>query len=132
MVGILRWLFPDNQGFDVVQEDGKGNTIADFDVFKICCRPGGSSYQYDFCLVESKKASEPWGSTEDHCRDHCFNTDNESKQVYAIVHIGLEIAFYRYNRGDFSRMSGRLHVRNDVQVIIQWANYMKSNPLPFV
>ncbi|KAH7242634.1 hypothetical protein BKA59DRAFT_514150 [Fusarium tricinctum] len=50
--GILRWLFPEDQGFDVVQENHRGTGINDHVVFKIECRQGGSFYAYDFLIVE--------------------------------------------------------------------------------
>ncbi|TVY59709.1 hypothetical protein LSUE1_G009511, partial [Lachnellula suecica] len=100
MMGILRFLFPDSQGFDVLQEevvpiDGK----PDFVIFKISCRPGGSTYAYEFCIVESKRMGKPWGSTEDQCREYCTNHADPNYAAYAIVHIGLEIRFYKYSGG---------------------------------
>lgn len=131
MNAILRWLFPESEGYDVVQEEQRGVT-PDFMVFKICCRPGGSDYSYDFCVIESKPAGHPWGSTEDQCFSQCDVLENEVRKVYAIVHIGMKIAFYKYDNGDFSQMSGRLHLRNDAQDIMGWAEYLKDNPLPIV
>lgn len=93
MAGILTWLFPDSQGFEVLQEDLAGNGRPDFCVFKISCRPGGSDHAYVFCIVESKAAGEPWGATVDQCWDYCADSSNESDQTYGIAHVGLEVQF---------------------------------------
>jgi len=131
MNAILRWLFPQQEGFDVVQE-GHRDSRPDIVVLKICCRPGGSDYSYDFCVVESKTLGQPWDSTEDQCASKCASIDNETRNIYAIVHIGMHLAFYQYDDGTLSQISGRLHLRNDVHQVMDWALYMKENPLPIV
>ncbi|KAF4952092.1 hypothetical protein FSARC_12724 [Fusarium sarcochroum] len=131
MRAILSWLFPESEGYEVVQEEDRGNR-PDFVVFKISCRPGGSSYSYDFCIVESKAAGAPWGSTEDQCASACFTTENDVKRVYAMVHIGTQMGFYTYEDGNFSGLSGKLHLRDDADTIMEWAQYIKDRPYPFV
>ena len=46
--------------------------------------------------------------------------------------MGLEVQFYKHNNGVFATLSNKLHLRNDVHYIIQWADYIQNNPLPFV
>ncbi|KAH7274964.1 hypothetical protein B0J15DRAFT_540024 [Fusarium solani] len=53
---ILKWLFKEEEGYDVVQEDDRGTSVPDHVVFKVECRAGGSFYTYDFMMVEVKKA----------------------------------------------------------------------------
>jgi hypothetical protein len=65
MGGILRFIFPGSEGYDVVQETEGDDTRADFSTFKVSRRPGGIVYQYDFMLTESNKLRAPWGGTED-------------------------------------------------------------------
>ncbi|KAF9768350.1 hypothetical protein IL306_014384 [Fusarium sp. DS 682] len=101
MRAVLAWLFPPNEGYEVIQEEDRGGR-PNLVVFKISCRPGGSAYTYDFCIVESKAKGAPWGSTEDQCANACFETENEVKKVYAMVHIGTGIGFYKYEDGDFT------------------------------
>jgi hypothetical protein len=128
---ILRWLFPEREGFDVVQEEDRASR-PDFVIFKICCRPGGSNYAYDFCIVESKPAGRPWGSTEDQCANECDSGENDAARLYAIVHIGLEVGFYKYELGTVTQWSQRMHLRQDVHAVTRWAHTLKANPLPFV
>lgn len=132
MLGILEFLFPQDKGYYVVQETTGDDTTADFTAFKVACRPGGTDYEYEFLLAESKRLGEPWGSTEDQCFRHCFGNTNDSKNVYAMVHIGLEVQFYKYENSNFSRVGGRMHLVNDVQAVTAQANYIRSHPMPFV
>jgi hypothetical protein len=132
MLGILRWLFPDRMGFDVVQEDLAGKGRPDYTILKISGRPGGTDYTYTYCIVESKPAGAPWDSTEDQCHNYCSESDNESSQLYGIVHVGLETRFFKYIQGVFTPLTERLHLRRDVQDITDAAAFMKRNPLPFL
>jgi arginine/ornithine N-succinyltransferase beta subunit len=84
---------------------------------------------YDFAHVESKTPGQPWISSEDHLQNHCYGNDNESVNVYAIIQIGLQVAFYKYTNSDFSQLSPRLHLRQDVHAVTAWADYLKSHPL---
>ncbi|KAM0207602.1 hypothetical protein ACHAQD_011999 [Fusarium lateritium] len=130
--GILRWLFREDEGFDVVQEEHRGNSIADHVVFKIECRQGGSFYAYDFLMVECKTNRVSWQAATDHCINHCENTDNPSGKVYAMVQVGMNIQLHSWDSMNLTPISGILHLRNDVQEIIDVADWMKSNPLPAV
>jgi hypothetical protein len=78
----------------VIQEAAAGDPRADFSVLKLLRRPGGSGYEYEFLCAESKKVGEAWGATEDHLHSVCENNDNETKNVYAMVQIGLMVQFY--------------------------------------
>ena len=136
MVAILKYFFTEDEGFDIFQES-RGETDqtesrADVAVLKITSRPGGSVYAYDYCLVESKKAVKSWNETQDHLSRHCGGTENQSGQVYGIIHIGLYIKFFTANSGVLTALSGYLHVRNDVNTVITMFGNMKSRPLPFL
>lgn len=137
MMAVLKYFFLEDEGFDVLQEESRGETApgesrADMAVLKITARPGGSMYAYDYCLVESKTARESWAETEDHLGRHCEGTDNQSGQVYGIVHIGLYVQFFTANKGTLAALSGRLHVRNDVNAVTTMFESMKRHPLPFL
>lgn len=131
MVEILRWLFPKRDGFDVLFEELVVGGKPDFKVLKILYRPDGSTDEYTFALVETQAAGRPWGLAEDRCRTYCGHSGNESHQNYGIVQIGLEVRFYLYNQGNFTGLSNKLHLQNDVHEVMQWADHMKANPLPF-
>ncbi|KIL83763.1 hypothetical protein FAVG1_13039 [Fusarium avenaceum] len=96
--GILRWLFPEDEGFDVVQNRHSGNGIIDDVVFKVECIQGPPFDAYDFLIVE----------------------------------FGMNVQFHTWGSWTLTPLSGILHVRNDVQEIMDWAGYMKRNPLPAV
>jgi hypothetical protein len=133
MGNILRFLFPATEGYDVIQEvEGDANTRPDFGVFKVSRRPGGTLWQYDFMLTESKKQGEAWGSSEDHLHSHLAGTDNESKHVYGMLQIGLEVQFYKYARGAFTKVGGKMHLVTHVSDMVTWSRWLKANPLPFV
>lgn len=129
---ILRWLFREEEGYDVVQEDDRGSSIPDHVVFKIECRAGGSFYAYDFMMVECKKAGDSWTSASEQCIRHCENSHNESGQVYGMVQIGMDIQFCQWGNTTLTPLSRVLHLREDVDEIIQWAEYLKAHPLPVV
>ena len=134
MAAIIKSVFKDSEGFEVVQEETRGppgaTSLPDFVVLKIIARRSGSLYVYDYCLVESKKLGEPWGATEGHLSIHCQDVDNELKKVYGIVHVGMHIQVYQADQGALTELSGRMHLRNDVSDITAWLQYIKNNPLP--
>ncbi|KAF2024865.1 hypothetical protein EK21DRAFT_117380 [Setomelanomma holmii] len=132
MMGILRFMFPSNEGYDVVQEAQGDISRSDFAVLKVLQRPGGSPNQYEIMHVESKPQKEPWGSTRDQLLDHLTGNGNDSGNCYGMVHIGLEVQFYRYNEYAFDSVSPKMHLVDDVASVIQWGAYVKSNPLRLV
>ncbi|KAF1843366.1 uncharacterized protein K460DRAFT_407722 [Cucurbitaria berberidis CBS 394.84] len=137
MVAILRCFFLEEKGFDVLQEESRGEvdqaeSMADMAVLQLLSRPGGSTYAYDYCLVESKKADKSWTETQDHLSRLCGGTQNDSGKVYGIVHIGLYIQFFRADSGGLTALSGGLHVRNDVNAITVMFENIKRNPLPIL
>ena len=135
MVGVLRHFFKEHERFHVFQEESLGETEddesrVDAAVLKILSRPGGSPYAYDYCLVESKKAGKSWTAAEDHLSRHCGGVTIDTKKVYGIVHVGMEIQFFRGDHGVLTQMSGRLHLRTDVAHITAMFEYLKRYPLP--
>ncbi|KAF2835299.1 hypothetical protein M501DRAFT_999347 [Patellaria atrata CBS 101060] len=133
MMAILRYFFKEDEGFDVFQEESRGETSQgesrpDMTVLKITARPGGSTYAYDYCLIESKKAGESWDATQDHLSRHYGGTENPSREVYGIVQIGLCIRFFTARNGVLTAQSGYLHVRDDVNDITAGMENMKRRP----
>jgi hypothetical protein len=136
MVGILRRFFADPY-FSVYQEESageksQGESKPDMSVLKVLSRPGGSPYHYDYCMVESKKLGRNWDEAIDHLTRHCAGNGNESGQVYAIVQIGLEIQFYKWNGGRLNTLGGRLHLRREVTIVTPWFGHLVKNPSPLV
>lgn len=129
---ILRWLFKEEDGYDVVQEDNRESSVPDHVVFKIERRAGSSFYAYDFLMVECKRADYSWDVALEHCTRHCENTDNESKKVYAMIQIGLTLQFYKWVDSTLTTLTNKLHVRLDVDEIIAAAEYLRTHPLPVV
>ncbi|KAF1358980.1 hypothetical protein EJ07DRAFT_156351 [Lizonia empirigonia] len=116
----------------LVRETVSVNTHPDFCLFKVSQRPGGTLYQYEFMLVESKKPGEAWASTEDHLHDHLEGNGNDSKNCYGMVQIGLDVHFYKYENSNFSRIGGRMHLINDANNVVVWGRHIKDSPMPFV
>ena len=133
----MKFFFLDRDGFDVLHEESRGEmeqdeSKVDIAVLKILARPGGSNYSYDYCLIESKEAGRSWSATEDHLSRPCAGTKNASERVYGAVHVGLFVQFFTTHRGILTPMSGRLHLRNDVNAVTTMIERMKRNPLPFL
>ncbi|KAI2604591.1 hypothetical protein GGR54DRAFT_644402 [Hypoxylon sp. NC1633] len=105
-------MFPEREGFDVVQETEGDNSRADFSTFK--------------------KLGQPWGATEDQLQDHLAGNGNDSKNCYGMIQIGLLVQFYKYESGACSMVGGRMHLITDADNIMRWGRYLKENPLPFV
>lgn len=132
MTGILRFLFPESQRFDVNLAKTRGSEQPHIVVFKFSNRPGGSTHAYEFCYVESKKLGQSRESVEYRCRECCADDGQFDYETYAIVHVGFEMRFYKYRRRKLLPLSERLPVRGDVKNVIEWAEYMKNYPLPFL
>ncbi|QPG98716.1 hypothetical protein C2857_007894 [Epichloe festucae Fl1] len=130
--GILRFLFRGEGGYDVIQEDSRDTSAPDHTVFKVECRAGGSTYMYDFLMVECKKADYNWEAAVEHLTRHCENGHNESGQVYGMIQVGMNVQFFHWGNTTLTTMSGVFHLRNDPEEITQWAEYLKANPFPFV
>jgi hypothetical protein len=129
---ILQWLFTRQEGYTLVQEDSSGNLRPDFSVFKLLCRPGGSDYEYEFLFAESKKLGEAWKSHEEHLESVCENNDNETKNVYAVLQVGLGVHFYKYENYAFESLSDELDLVTQVHDVMSWALHIKSRPMPVI
>jgi hypothetical protein len=55
---ILRFIFPQAEGYEVVQETEGDVTRSDFCTFKVLRKPGGTFFQYDYLHTECKPAGE--------------------------------------------------------------------------
>jgi hypothetical protein len=135
MVTMLRYFFTEDEDFDVLQEESRGEigqaeSIVDAVVLKVLWRPGGSSYGYDYCMVESKRAGISWTKTYDHLSRHCAGTGNSSGRVYGIVHIGLYVQMFSADHGILTPMSGRLHLRNDAGLLTTLFASIRDRPVP--
>jgi hypothetical protein len=130
--GILRFIFPGSEGYDVVQETQGDHTRADFCTFKISRRPGGTIYQYDFMLTECKRLNAAWGDTEDRLLDYLTRNGNDSKNCYGMIQIGLEVQYYKYEPGVFSKIGAKMHLITHAQNVVGWGRYIKANPMPVV
>lgn len=129
---VLRFLFPAADGFDVVQETEQDNTRSDFTVFKVLRRPGGTLYQYDYLLAESKPIGESWRTTEIQHREQLAGTGNDSKKCYGMIQIGLDLQFYKFEGSELEKVGGRMHLSRNAKDIVAWGTYLRQNPLPVV
>lgn len=135
MVEILRFCFPDRDGWAIYQEESRGEldqgeSRSDTAVLKLVARSGGSLYSYDYCLVESKKKGESWPAAVEQLERHCAGTEVESKQVYGIVQVGEEMEFYKVKDGELIRMTNRLHFVGQVEEVMNMCKYLRMYLLP--
>lgn len=130
--GMLRFLFRSEDGYDVVQEDSRVSSTPDHTVFKVECRARGSAYVYDFMMVECKRANENWEAAVEHLTRHCENAQNESRQVYGMVQVGMDIQFFHWANTTLTAVSDVCHLRNNAERVTQWAEYLKANPWAFI
>lgn len=91
----------------MLQEDMATNLRPDFTVFKLLARPGGSAYEYDFLLGETKVPGESWGTYTDHLHTACASNDNDTKNIYGMLQIGFEVQFYKHENYQFEAVGGR-------------------------
>lgn len=129
---ILTWLFKYGDGYSVIRKDERNSCVPDFVVLKTECRPGGSLETYDFMMVEVQRPGTSWAVAMEKCSIYCKNTNNESRLVYAMVQIGMEIQFFDWKAPNLIPLSERLHIRDDVAKVNERAEHLKTHPLPFV
>lgn len=112
-----------------MQEDMASDLKPAFSIHKLLCRPDGSDYEFEFMFAESKVPGEPWESTEEHLQSACAEVDNESKNVYGMIQIGLKVKFYKHENFVFTHLSPVMDLVTEVRDVTAWANYIKSHPL---
>lgn len=84
-------------------------------------------------MVECTKAGVSWDEASDRYVCHCSNTYNRSRQVYAMVQVGMDVRFYKWEEGStLTPLSGTLNLRDDVQGVMERAGYLKAHPFRFV
>jgi len=49
-----------------------------------------------------------------------------------MVQIGLEVQYYKYQLGVFSKVGGKMHLITHANDVVAWGRYIKDNPMPFV
>lgn len=125
-------MFTSDEGFTVLQEEMASNLRPDITVFRLLALPGGSAYEYDFLIGETKVPGNSWGTFEDHLQTVCADNNNDTKNVYGMLQIGFEVQFYKHENFKFELVGGRMHLVDDVQNVIAWAQHMKSHPMRFV
>jgi hypothetical protein len=81
-------------------------------------------------LTESKKLQDPWGSTEDQLLLHLAGNGNDNKNCYGMVQIGLEVQYYKYELGVFSKVGGRMNLVTHANDVVAWSGYIKDNLMP--
>ncbi|KAI1174446.1 hypothetical protein F4777DRAFT_385104 [Nemania sp. FL0916] len=130
---ILRFMFPRREGFDVAQDAPGDSNFPDFTTLMRTRPPGGLYHQNDYLLTESKKKGTPWGATEDQLLSHLQMNGNKSKNCYGMIQIGLLVRFYKYESGVFEKLADKkFHLVDDVDEVLQWGQWLKANPMPFI
>lgn len=132
MDGILQWIFTSNEGFSVFLETMTLDMHPDVSVFRVLVRPGGSLYEYDFLLGETKVPGTSWETFAAHLHKVCASCDNDTRNVYGMLQIGFEVQFYKHENYQFEAIGDRMHLVTDVDKFIAWTRHLKTHPMPFV
>jgi hypothetical protein len=125
-------MFPAAEGYDVAQEAEGDVSRSDWCVFKVSRKPGGTLFQYDFMLAESKPPGESWSTTEVQHREQVAGNGNDSKKCYGMIQIGFEIQFYKFEGSELEKVGGRMHLVKHAKDVVVWSQHLKANPLPFI
>lgn len=133
MFGILSWAFPPSDGYVVVRgSDRDGDPYHDssiITVMKTLCSPGGDPQLYGFLAVKSQGPKQDWETAVGELRSHLARHGNESKNIYGMVQIGLEVGFYKYEEANLVSLVEQLHLVKDAKDVVTWFNYVEANPL---
>ncbi|KAK0101799.1 hypothetical protein ONS95_006949 [Cadophora gregata] len=132
MSAILYCLFPSTARLSVLQENLTTTLRPSFTIAKLLSKPGGSAHEYDFLLGETKCPGESWSASADQLHAACAANDNETKNVYGMLQIGFELQFYKHENYRFEALGGRLHLVDDVDTVVAWAQHITANPMPLV
>lgn len=137
MVAVLAHFFTETEHFYVSLDRMQGVPVldesrADIMVFQFLGPPGGSMYEYEYCLVESKRADRSWPETLEHLRRHCRSTDSQSGQIYGIIHVGLHVQSFSSDIGVLTALTECLHLRDDVDQVTAAMQEMKRDPVPIL
>lgn len=128
---ILNWTFPVLEGFSAARGGWNSLTIPDFTFTKVEQVPKGRAKNWEVLLVESKALGHPWGSAYDQLVNAWEVNTNDSKNVYGMIHIGMDIKFYKFESGQVQELTGKLHLINDAKEITDRLVWIKQNPLSF-
>ncbi|KAH7357462.1 hypothetical protein BKA66DRAFT_574458 [Pyrenochaeta sp. MPI-SDFR-AT-0127] len=129
---VLRFIFTEAEGFDVVQEAEGDVTRSDYCVFKVLRKPGGTFYQYDYLLAKCKPVNESWHTTEVQLREQLAGTGNDSKKCYGMIQIGFDVQFYKFEGRELEKVGGKMDLVHQAQDVVALGTYLKANPLPVI
>ncbi|KAF2471123.1 uncharacterized protein BDR25DRAFT_355029 [Lindgomyces ingoldianus] len=125
MKAVLQEIFRISEGFDVTQEERRGqhgaSSILDFAVLKITSRPGG---------IQESRVTVAWDGGP--VKPPLPRDGQPPSKVFGTVYVGMHIQVYTADKRALTAKSGRMHLRNDADQVTGWLNYMKENPLPFI
>lgn len=130
--GILDWIFTVAEYFQVTQRVRLEDVIPDFTVLKLLRPPMGKYRKFEVMVVETRPAGKPWGPTYDQMIEHFEANSNDSKNVYGMIHIGMEVRFYKYEFGQVHDLSGRLHLLDQAKDVTGWLVWIKEHPLQYI
>jgi hypothetical protein len=82
-------------------------------------------------LVGSRAEEDgSWDVGEEELRGVCGGTANGSGIVYGIVNVGLWVQMFRAEGGRLERLSGRLHLKDDVGAVMEILDEVRRTPMP--
>lgn len=53
---------------------------------------------------------------------------SDSKNCYGMVQVGFYVQFYKYERYNFSKIKGQVHLINDANSVVAWGRHTKNSP----
>lgn len=85
---------------------------------------------YPILFVGHRGMGTSWGLTYDQMTGH-FRASS-CGNVYGMIHIGMEVKFYKYEDGQAHDLSEKLHLVDRAKEVTAWWVWIKENRLPHV
>ena len=133
MNAILGWWFYDLNSFTVYRKTKVVNiTMPAVTMQRVLKLHGEPLALRDYLLVETKAPGEGKLYSETDFLQTLENFVGKKKNVYAIIQYGLKVKFYKWEEGEATAMSEKLHLVRDVDEVMVLLERVRSNPLPIV
>ncbi|RFU35283.1 hypothetical protein B7463_g1032, partial [Scytalidium lignicola] len=131
---LLHILFTSKSGYWVIRESLTPSFRSRFIVLQLfpLLDDDGVFHEHMFLLTECRRLGEPWELVEQHLENVCRNNDGHTKNFFAMIQIGLQVRFYRYENRTFEKISDVLDLVGDAMAVMERANYIKTHPVPVV
>ena len=127
---ILHWIFPASEYHHVPQRDRVEDAVPDFTVFQWLGPLMGEPRKFEVMVVE-RGVGKSWEERYEQLVRHFETNSNESKNVYGMIHTGMEVQLYKYELGQVHGLSEKLRLMSQAKEITGWLVRIKKQPLPY-